>query len=625
MRTLPHWIAPPRFHSRRRASQQVRLPQNPLLHPLRAVTFGLLLTAVLLVPTTRAQPAPSEPASTVPALAPLVDAPASAMRTVVERFTEDRDALIRRYDAPHAPQRWNRLRTFYEDWLAQLNTIDFDGLGLEGRIDYVLLENTLLSELHKLGRQERRHTEMAAFTPFAATVTTLFYDWRDDPAIDPRAAADTLAALARTVTQTQERVAAEMDTQPPNRVVVYRAAQATDDLREALSEWHAFYDDYDPLFSWWAAKPYHRADSLLNDYASFLRHDVIGIEEGEDAPLIGDPIGADALAADLRFEMIPYSPEELIALAEQELAWGTEQMIAAAREMGYGDDWRAALEAVKQRHVAPGEQPPLILELANEAVNFLRERDLVTIPPMAEEVWRMTMLSPEWQRIAPFFLGGEVVRIAFPTRGMSHDNKLMSIRGNNRHFSRAVVHHELIPGHHLQGFMTDRYNPHRELFSTPFWGEGWALYWEMLLWDLDFAQTPEDRIGMLFWRNHRAARIIFSLRFHLGEMTPQEAVDLLVERVGHERANAEAEVRRSIIGSYPPLYQAAYMVGGLQFKALHDALVENGPMSNRAFHDAILKGGRIPVEMVRARLLDEAPARDHEPSWRFYGDPLGNE
>ena len=35
---------------------------------------------------------------------------------------------------------------------------------------------------------------------------------------------------------------------------------------------------------------------------------------------------------------------------------------------------------------------------------------------------------------------------------------------------------------------------------------------------------------------------------------------MLVNRVGHERANATAEVRRSFIGTYPPLYQIAYMM-----------------------------------------------------------------
>ncbi len=69
--------------------------------------------------------------------------------------------------------------------------------------------------------------------------------------------------------------------------------------------------------------------------------------------------------------------------------------------------------------------------------------------------------------------------------------------------------------------MTSRYKTYRRLFSTPFWGEGWALYWELLLWDKGFARSPENRVGMLFWRMHRCARIIFSLSFHLEKMTPQ--------------------------------------------------------------------------------------------------------
>jgi uncharacterized protein (DUF885 family) len=116
---------------------------------------------------------------------------------------------------------------------------------------------------------------------------------------------------------------------------------------------------------------------------------------------------------------------------------------------------------------------------------------------------------------------------------------------------------------------------------------------------------------------HRAARIIFSLNFHLGKMTPQEAIDFLVDRVGHERANATAEVRRSFIGTYPPLYQAAYMLGGLQFRALHRDLVESGRMTDLQFHDTILQSGRIPVEMVRALLTDAPLTREYKASWRF--------
>jgi uncharacterized protein (DUF885 family) len=196
----------------------------------------------------------------------------------------------------------------------------------------------------------------------------------------------------------------------------------------------------------------------------------------------------------------------------------------------------------------------------------------------------------------------------------------MSMRGNNIPFSRATVFHELLPGHNLQSFMTQRYLPYRrQLFGTPFWTEGWALYWEMVLWDKGFHKSPEDRVGALFWRMHRCARIIFSLDFHLGKMTAMQAVDYLVDRVGHERENAAAEVRRSVETSYPPLYQAAYMLGALQFRALRKELVDSGKMTEQAFHDAILKLNSMPVEMVRASLLQQPLTKTFTSNWKFYG------
>jgi hypothetical protein len=338
----------------------------------------------------------------------------------------------------------------------------------------------------------------------------------------------------------------------------------------------------------------------------------------------GQPIGADGLRAHLAHDMMPYTPAELIAIAEVEFEQLEVELLKASRAMGHGDDWRAAQEAVKRLAVPPGEKPGLVRDLAYEAEEWVVSRGSVTVPPLAREVWRMGMMSPERQLTSPFFLGGEQITISYPTDAMSHEDKLMSMRGNNPHFNRATVHHELIPGHHLQGFMNSRFNNHRSLFGTPFWTEGWALYWEMVLWDQEFPRGPEDRIGMLFWRMHRAARIIFSLSYHLGIMTEAEAVDFLVDRVGHERANAAAEVRRSFEGNYSPLYQVAYMMGGLQFRSLRRELVDSGRMTERDFHDAILQGGTMPVELVRARLLDGAGlTREYTSRWRFAGDPLG--
>ena len=88
------------------------------------------------------------------------------------------------------------------------------------------------------------------------------------------------------------------------------------------------------------------------------------------------------------------------------------------------------------------------------------------------------------------------------------------------------------------------------------------------------------------------------------------------------RGPQEQRPQQGVQCSYSPLYQAAYMLGGLQIRALQEQLVGSGEMTEREFHDTILKGGRMPIEMVRARLPGEAPPRGFRAEWRFYGDPM---
>jgi uncharacterized protein (DUF885 family) len=229
------------------------------------------------------------------------------------------------------------------------------------------------------------------------------------------------------------------------------------------------------------------------------------------------------------------------------------------------------------------------------------------------------MISPKEMKTMPYAAyGGQQIMLAYAKDEMKHEDKLMAMRGNNRHFTRLVVPHELIPGHHLQGFYAARYNTQRRLFWTPFYVEGWALYWELRLWDAGWATTPEDRLGMLFWRSNRCARIIVGLKFHLGQMSPAEMIDFLIARVGHEKLGATSEVRRYIQAE--PLYQAAYMLGGLQLFALQKEMVGPGKLTDGQFHDAVLKENSMPIELLRADLLHLPLSRNMGPTWRGIRD-----
>jgi uncharacterized protein (DUF885 family) len=122
---------------------------------------------------------------------------------------------------------------------------------------------------------------------------------------------------------------------------------------------------------------------------------------------------------------------------------------------------------------------------------------------------------------------------------------------------------------------------------------------------------------------HRCARIIFSLNFHMGLWSPQESVDFLVDRVGHERDNATAEVRRSFESpqyANQPLYQAAYLLGGLQLRGLRKQLVDSKIMTNKQFHDEILRQGNMPMALIRLAVTREKLTRDMDINWKFYGE-----
>ena len=402
-----------------------------------------------------------------------------------------------------------------------------------------------------------------------------------------------------------------------NKDQVQEAILAVEDIKNSAASVFSFYNDYDPIFTWWVPSTYKALDSSLAKYKIAFEAKLENKRPVDESGIIGYPAGREELVKQLKYEMIPYTPEELIEIANKEFAWCDKELLKAAEEMGFGKDWKAAQEKVKNAYVEPGLQPEAMLDLYNESVEFLKENDLISVPPLAEETWGMQMMSPERQLVNPFFTGGTNITISYPTSGMTYEQKMMSMRGNNPHFSKATVHHELIAGHNLEGFMNSRYRTYRN-YRTPFWTEGWSLYWELLLWDEGFPSSPEDRIGMLFWHMHRCARIIFSLNYHLGEWTPQECIDFLVDRVGFERANAEGEVRRSFIGSYPPLYQLAYLTGGRQFYALREELVKTGKMTDKEFHDKIMQLNSMPIEMIRAILTDQDLKENFKTSWKFY-------
>ncbi|GEM_PF-1754996 len=88
-------------------------------------------------------------------------------------------------------------------------------------------------------------------------------------------------------------------------VIGWRAANHIAHLSEVLADWNTFYDGYDPMYNFWVPAPYARVVAALEAYRQAVDTHLVGIVEGESAPIIGDPVLADGLRADLAVEMIP--------------------------------------------------------------------------------------------------------------------------------------------------------------------------------------------------------------------------------------------------------------------------------------------------------------------------------
>ncbi len=145
-------------------------------------------------------------------------------------------------------------------------------------------------------------------------------------------------------------------------------------LQAALKSVNDFYGGYDPGYTWWMPDSFKHLDSSLTAYGKLWQEKSKAAPGGKDdgSHIIGYPIGKEEIIRQLQLEYIPYTPEELIDIANKEFAWCDAEMLKASQEMGFGKDWKKALEKVKNTYVPPAKQPEAIMKLYNESVDFLK-------------------------------------------------------------------------------------------------------------------------------------------------------------------------------------------------------------------------------------------------------------
>lgn len=168
---------------------------------------------------------------------------------------------------------------------------------------------------------------------------------------------------------------------------------------------------------------------------------------------------------------------------------------------------------------------------------------------------------------------------------------------------RNVAVHEAFPGHFLQGSASNR-GSLVPLLGTTLTDlgvetvEGWAHYCEELMMELGFVTGLEAKMVQLTEAIWRAVRIIVDVQLARGEMTFDEAVNMLMNETGLSKEGAVAEVRWYTLS---PGYPLSYLFGKHLILQLREDIkhMMGDKYSEKFFHDTITANGYLPITLLR--------------------------
>ncbi len=311
-------------------------------------------------------------------------------------------------------------------------------------------------------------------------------------------------------------------------------------------------------------------------------------------------LGRDAYLFFLRnVALLPYSPEELLAMGRQE--WNR----AVAFE---------AYEKNRNKDVPPlkvvENMETWMTETAakeSEIRRFLETRDILTVPDWLQHY----TLRPTPPYLAAL---GFTEQDDFTSPSRLAENCIRYTEppsANLGYFWRATAMdprpltvHEGIPGHYFQLCLSWKHeDPIRRHYYDSGANEGIGFYAEeMMLQAGLFDDSPHTREIIHNFMRLRALRVEVDVKLALGEFTLEQAAKYLEEKVPMDRQTARQE---AIAFSTGPGQALTYQIGKLQIlKFLAEARMQQGEKFNlRAFHDFVCKNGNVPIALQRWELL----------------------
>ena len=170
----------------------------------------------------------------------------------------------------------------------------------------------------------------------------------------------------------------------------------------------------------------------------------------------------------------------------------------------------------------------------------------------------------------------------------------------------ALTAHEAVPGHHLQMSLNNELpegkipNFRRNLYLSAF-GEGWGLYSETLVEEMDIYTTPYEKFGKYTYEMWRACRLVVDTGIHAKGWTRQQVIDYMSENTALSIHEINTETDRYITW---PGQSISYKIGEIKIRELRKKAEEvlKDKFDIREFHEVVLGEGTVTLAILEQRV-----------------------
>jgi len=266
----------------------------------------------------------------------------------------------------------------------------------------------------------------------------------------------------------------------------------------------------------------------------------------------------------------------------------------------------AVLNRLAQEHQDDNTVVGYAQKVVGEATAFVKQRNLVSIPAVPLEVIAM----PEFKRgvaiaycdsAGPLEKTPKTFFAVSPTpKDWTKEKKESFFRENNNYFIRDLTVHEAMPGHYLQLAHSNEFKAPtlvRAIFQSGTFIEGWAVYCEQMMAEQGYG-GPEVKMQQLKMRLRAIANAILDQSIHAGNMTEQQAMDLMTKATFQEQGEATLKWKRARLTS---AQLSTYFVGVSEHLDLRAASQKKfgKDFDLKKYNDQVISYGSPPVKYVR--------------------------